>query len=186
YRQTAIRCEAFDRAIDFFKRVTKVHNRSLNARLNLAFAYVDKLPASGDVRQALLGRDAAGEFEKANAIKPTWVAHYTRGFIYLNYPRVFRVARKAIEELEQAIAIAASEPRRPHHARAWVALGDAHYWRFSELAKAREVWAEGLARFPNDEALQERMGKEGMPLRDAIRKTMSPDVRVDTSLAEFR
>ncbi len=186
YRQAAIRCKAVDRSIDFFERLAKEHRQSLSAQLNLAFAYVDKIPTSGDLRQALLGRDAVGEFGKAIAIRPTWVAHYTRGFIYLNYPRVIGVGRKAIADFERALAIQNGEPPRPYHARTYVALGDAHYWRFSDLAKARQIWAEGLAKFPEDEPLRARMAHEGMPLRDIIRKTMNADARIDTSLAELK
>ncbi|HOC19444.1 MAG TPA: hypothetical protein PKK95_14320, partial [Vicinamibacterales bacterium] len=97
-RQAAIRCGAFDRSIDFFKRLARKHPRSASVRLNLALAYVDKIPSAGDLRQALLGRDAIGELGRANEIAPTWIGHYTRGFIYLNYPRAFGGGPKAIAE----------------------------------------------------------------------------------------
>ncbi len=96
------------------------------------------------------------------------------------------VGRKAIADFERALAIQAGEPARPYHARTYVALGDAHYWRFSDLARARQIWAEGLAKFPDDEPLRARMNHEGMPLRDIIRKTMNADARIDTSLAELK
>lgn len=186
YRQAAIRCGAFDRSIEFFKRLAKTHSESVNVRLNLALAYVDKIPTAGDLRQALLGRDAIREFGKANEIRPTWLGHYTRGFIYLNYPRAFGAGPKAVAEFERAIALHSMEQPDLHRARAWVALGDAHYWRLSNLEKAREVWSEGARWFPDDEALRLRLTSAVKPLREIIRKTMNPDVRVDTSLSELR
>ncbi len=183
YRQVVIRCdEGGKRATKFFDRLVKAHPRSAHAWLNAGLAHVDRIPTKGDIRQALLGRGATQRLGRSIDLQPTWVAHYVRGFVYLFYPRVFKVSRKAVADLDAALAIQAKQPLRPCHARTFVALGDAWYWRLDDLPRARLIWAQGLERFPNDPALVARVAKEGMPLRDEIRHSLDADRRVDTSL----
>lgn len=186
YRQVVIGCdEGGKRATKFFDRLAKAHPRSTHAWLNSGLAHVDRIPTKGDIRQALLGRGAAQRLGRSIDLEPTWVAHYVRGFLYLFYPRIFKVSRKAVADLEAALAIQAGQPPRPCHARTFAALGDAWYWRLDDLPRARWLWAQGLERFPNDRALAARVAKRDMPLRDEIRHSLNADRRVDTSLQDL-
>lgn len=185
YRQVAIRCEAFDRSIDFFKRLVARHPASANARMNLGFAFVDKIPVVGDLRQALLGRSAIDQFSKSLDARTTWLACYTRGRIRLFYPDRFGQAKGAVADLERALQVQRAEPARPYHVRTFVTLGDAYYWRVHDLAKARRMWEEGAARFPADRDLRARLDNDVKVMREIVRQAVNADVRIDTSLREL-
>jgi hypothetical protein len=68
--------------------------------------------------------------------------------------------------------------------RVYTALGDG-YSRLENLAKARETWAAGLAKFPHDEGLKERLAKSGEALQDVVTTALTASRRVDTSLSGF-
>lgn len=186
YRQQVLACEAGERATRFLDALTRTHPGAASAWLNAGLAYVDRIPPASDLRQALLGKAATERLGQAVRLRPSWLGHHVRGFVYLFYPRAFGTARKSVAELESALRLARAEPRRPCHARTYVALGDVWYWRLDDLPRARRIWAEGLALFPDDVALRSRVEKQGMPLRDAIRHSLNADRRIDTSLAELR
>src|SRR3954468_6766234 len=57
YRQLIIETGHYDRSIRLFERLTHDPRGGANRYLNLALANVDKVPVSGSVRRALLGRE---------------------------------------------------------------------------------------------------------------------------------
>jgi hypothetical protein len=185
YRQAAIRCEQVDRAVEFFERLVERHPRSTSARLNAGFAFIDKIPTSGDLRQALLGRSAIGQLTKAIELEASWLAYHTRGTVRLYYPNRFGQFNAAVDDLERAMAIVRAGPLRPYHVRTYVALGDACYWRLYDLPRARAIWAEGAARFPWNDALRARLESDVKVMREIVREAVNADVRIDTSLREM-
>ena len=185
YRQTAIRCEQVNRAVEFFERLVERHPGSATARLNAGFAYIDRIPTSGDLRQALLGRSAIRQLTRAIELEASWLAYQTRGTVRLYYPNRFGQFKGAVDDLERAMAIVRAGSSRPYHVRTYVALGDACYWRLHDLPRARAVWAEGAARFPGDDALRARLGSDVKVMREIVREAVNADVRVDTSLREI-
>src|SRR6266545_611880 len=58
YRQLVIEAGRYDRSITLFERLAKDPRGGANRFVNLALANVDKVPVSGSIRRALLGRDA--------------------------------------------------------------------------------------------------------------------------------
>lgn len=184
YRQLITSHEEYDRAISFFKTLAKAHRDVANVQLNLAFAYIDKIPTSGRIRQAFLGKDAIDAFGDAIAIEPTWLAYYTRGFIDLFYDGMFDRARPAIADFEQALALQRHGPRRAYHVRTFMSLGDA-YWKLKDLPHAREAWSDGLKEFPGDLALTARLAAQGRALYTVIESGLDASRRQDTSLKEM-
>ena len=67
--------------------------------------------------------------------------------------------------------------------RVHISLGDA-YWKSDNLEKAREIWKEGLAAFPDSQPLKDRLSKEGDTLQTYIESILDPNKRVDTDLKE--
>src|SRR5439155_20464702 len=163
YRQLMIRCTQYDRAISFFKKLASEHREIASVHLNLALAYIDKIPVSGRIRQAFLGRDAIDELGASIRSQPTWIAYYMRGLVNLYYDRMFNRLRPAIADFEQALALQHTAAKQPFHVRAFVSLGDA-YWKLGDLTRARAIWTDGLKEFPADPALNGRLGKEGRDL----------------------
>ena len=184
YRQLIVSHEEYDRAISFFKTLAKAHRDVANVQLDLAFAYIDKIPTSGRIRQAFLGKDAIDAFGDAIAIEPTWLAYYTRGFIDLFYDGMLNRARPAIADFEQALALQRHGPRRAYHVRTFMSLGDA-YWKLKDLPHAREAWSDGLKEFPGDLALTARLAAEGRALYTVIESGLDASRRQDTSLKEM-
>jgi Flp pilus assembly protein TadD len=183
YRMAVIRAGEYDRAIAFFERLVAAHPKSANAWLNYGYAYVDKIPAAGAISRVILANHSLEKFTKSIELQRAWLALYTRGNSYLYWPPIFGKAPLALADLEEALALVKREPkRRPVHARVYVALGDA-YWRTERPEKARTVWREGAALFPNTPQLQARLARDGDELSTYIYDQLDSNERVDTSLA---
>jgi len=184
YRVVVIQAKEHDRAIKFFEKAVTEHANSANLWLNYGFAYVDKIPVAGSITQVLLANTALSHFTKSIELKPTWIAHYTRGNSYLYWPKIFGRAPLALADLEQAMKIQKADKKRSFHVRAWISLGDA-YWKTDQLDKAKAAWKEGLADFPENEQLKARLARDGDELKAYIDDILDPNKRVDTNLKEL-
>ena len=185
YRQRIIAVEDYDRAIRLFERLSARASTGPNVHISLALAYVDKVPAASPFRRIFLGRDAMRELSRAIEREPGLVAFYIRWLIALYYPEaVFHRARGGIADLERARSLLVALPVQPYHARVYVSLGDG-YWKVHDLARAAATWAEGLRRFPTDQALLIRLSNRGPDLDRLVEHVLDPATRVDTSLREL-
>ena len=184
YRRTVIRLEAYDRAIAFFEKLVASHANAAYAHLNYGFSYVDKVPAAGSITQVILANNALGEFTKSIELRPSWIGLYTRGNSYLYWPKIFGRASLGVADLEAAIEMQKADPKRPYHARTYVALGDGH-WKMDNLDKARAVWSEGLREFPGNPQLAARLAKSGDDLKAVMDDAYDITKRIDTSLEEL-
>ena len=182
YRQLAIAAKDFDRPIDFLEKLSKRTGAGANIYLSLAFAYVDKVPTSGDIRRLYLGRDAMAALTKSIERKPTSLTYYVRGQINLYYNSfIFKRVPRGLQDLKTAIDIATAETPPLVIARSYIAMGDG-YWRLEDRAKAREVWKAAAQRFPDDVELKRRLDDDAEKVRWVVTDALSPGTRVDTSL----
>ena len=184
YRQAIIRHKEFDRSIEFFAKLLANHPKSANLHLNYGFAYVDKIPIAGSITQVILANTALGEFSQAVDLDPSWLAYYTRGASYLFWPKIFKKAPLGLADLEKALAMQKSGPKRAYYVRAYVALGDG-YCKMAEMDKARAAWQEGLRQFPDNPQLKDRLSLQGNELVKLIENNFDPNKRVDTDLREI-
>jgi tetratricopeptide (TPR) repeat protein len=185
YRQQVITDRAYDRAIALFEHLTKRPDAGAHAYLNLAFAYVDKVPASGSIRQAFLGRDAIRALSRSIELAPSELAFFVRGLVNLYYDKaIFHRTDKGVADLEQAWRLAAVHPGAPYLPRILQTLGDG-YFRLDQRDKARQTWRQGLALAPDDEPLRSRAAASDNQARAIIARALDADVRVDTSLREL-
>jgi tetratricopeptide (TPR) repeat protein len=184
YRQAIIRHKEFDRSIEFFAKLLADHPASANLHLNYGFAYVDKIPIAGSITQVILANTALGEFSRAVDLQSSWLAYYTRGASYLFWPKIFNKAPLGVADLEKALAMQQSGPKRPYYVRAYVALGDG-YCKMEEMDKARAAWQEGLRQFPDSSQLKDRLSLHGDELVKLIENNFDPNKRVDTDLREI-
>lgn len=182
YRQAAIAAAEFDRSIDFFAELAEAHPEAAATRLNLGYAHVDKIPAAGAVSQVILANTALNHFSAALELEESWLGRYTRGNSYIHWPPIFGKTRLGIADLERAIELADAMPKKAIHARAWVALGDGH-WRLDDLARAREIWRQGLERYPGDADLQARLAREDEALEEFLDAHYALGEKVDTDLS---
>jgi len=183
YRQLLIGGAYFDRAIGLFEKLAGSKSAGPNVRMNLALAYVDKVPSSNDFRRAHLGFGAIDALTKSIAERPTVLAYYIRGFVNLHFDHgLFHRTDKGIADLEQARALTTSDTPTALAARVWVTLGDA-YWRMKEQPKARELWTSAAARYPSDPEVKVRVTGSDLELDRYIAHVFHLATRVDTSLA---
>jgi tetratricopeptide (TPR) repeat protein len=180
YRQMAIATRQFDRSIDFLERLADKKGSGPNIKLSLALAYVDKVPAAGDIRKLYLGRDAVNSLTKAIAQQPTPLAYYIRGLINLYYNNfIYHRIPRGIEDFEKALSLAT--PETPMIWRAYVSMGDG-YWRLDQKDKAREIWRKGLDRFPGTPDLRRRLDGDEAATGVIVDHALDANNRVDTSL----
>jgi tetratricopeptide (TPR) repeat protein len=184
YRQAIIRDKEFDRSIEFFGKMVASNPNSANIHLNYGFAYVDKIPTAGSITQVLLANTALGEFSRAVELQPSWLDYYTRGASYLFWPKVFNRAPLGVADLEKALALQRSGPKRPYYLREYIALGDG-YCKTEQMDKARATWQEGLRQFPDNQQLKDRLALNGDQLTKLIENNFDPNKRVDTDLRDI-
>jgi len=173
-----------DRAIKLFKRLVAQYPEAVNARMNYAYAFVDKIPTAGAITQVILANTALTHFTAALELEETWLGLYTRGNSYIYWPPIFGRTRLGIADLEKAVAMSRGKPDRSYFALAYAALGDGH-WRLDEKEEARSVWREGLERFPGDERLTTRLEKSDEEMDAFVTEHFDPNTRVDTDLREL-
>jgi tetratricopeptide (TPR) repeat protein len=176
YRQAVIESEAYDRCLDFFEELTRLHPASPNLLLNYGYAHVDKIPTEGAITGVILANTALTHFTTAIELSESWLARYTRGNSYLYWPTIFGRTRQGIADLERAVELSGQVEKRPFHAHAYAALGDG-YWRLGEYEKMRDVWRTGLELFPGDPDLQE--------LEAFYEEHFAMTTRVETDLREL-
>jgi len=185
YRQLVIETGRYDRSIKLFERLARDPRGGANRFLNLALANVDKVPVSGSVRRALLGRDALDALTRAIAIEPTDLAYLIRGLVNLYYDQfVFHRTDKAVADLEVARKLASVHPQVAYMPRILVALGDG-YWRLRQHDKARDIWRGGLAAWPDTDGFRVRLNAPDSEIPDIIERALDAGVRVDTTLREL-
>ena len=184
YRHAVIRAGAYDRALDFFGKLVADHPGSAFAWLNYGYVYVDKMPSAGAITQVILANDALQQFTRSIELKASWIALYTRGNSYLYWPKIFARGPLAVADLERAVAISKSEPKRAYQAHAYAALGEA-YWRTDQPEQARATWQEGARLFPQDAVLKALLSRQGDELEAYIADQVDRTKRVDTDLREL-
>jgi tetratricopeptide (TPR) repeat protein len=173
--------EDFDRPIKFFERLVSANPAAANAYLNYGLAYVDKVPVVDVFTRVGVANSALAQLSKSIELRPSWAGYYTRGFNYLFWPKFFDRAKLGVADLETAVKLQESGPRRAYQVHTWVVLGDG-YWKTDQLEKARSAWSEGLKKFPDTTALQERLSKQGDDLKALIQDSLDFKKRVDTNL----
>jgi tetratricopeptide (TPR) repeat protein len=185
YRQLVIDTGRYDRSIKLFERLARDSRGGANRFLNLALASVDKVPVSGSVRRALLGRDALDALTHAIALEPTDLAYLIRGLVNLYYDQfVFHRTDKGVADLETARRLAAAHPQIGYTPRILLALGDG-YWRLHQPEKARDTWREGLDGWPEVDGFRVRLNARDEAIPDIIERALDAGVRVDTTLREL-
>jgi tetratricopeptide (TPR) repeat protein len=173
--------EDFDRPIKFFQQIVTKNPTAANAFLNYGLAYVDKIPVVDALTRVSVANAALAQFSKSLELRPSWAGYYTRGTSYLFWPRFFGRVKLGVADLETAVKMQSTGPKKPYFSHAWIALGEG-YWKMDRLDKARAAWNEGLKEFPDTPALRERLRLQGDDLKALIQSKFDFKKRVDTDL----
>ena len=186
YRQLVIASGDFDRSIHVLQALARRTAAGPNVHISLGLAYVDKVPTSGEIRRLYLARDAINEATRAIEREPTVLAYYMRGQINLYFnTRIFHRTQTGIDDLRRALSLVTPQTPAGAAAHVYAALGDG-YWKLDDRETARDVWRHGAARYPDDPRLKARLSVTDTQVADVVRAALSPNHRVDTTLAEHR
>ncbi len=129
-------------------------------RVDLGNAYLQKLMRSNLVEQGKWAMKADSSFDTALTLDPQhWEARFTKAVSYTHWPAITGKPGLAIGEFQTLIAQQNAGPKKPHHAMAYLYLGNMHE-SAGDLAKAKEVWAQGASMFPDNAALQAQMASK--------------------------
>lgn len=187
YRRICVNSATQQRAIDFLEAQVKQHPNSVTLHLNLALAYVDKMPTAGlgIVGQGLLSNRSIGELNRVLELTPdSWVAMYGRALNHLHWPSALRHAPRAIEGFKSCLRLQESispEALEPHHLLPYLGLGDA-FVKNDEIDEARKIWQAAAALFPGDSRLVHRQRLTNETLRAFVRDERGLEKPIDTDL----
>jgi len=182
YRQAAIAENAYNRAIGLFERLSERPNAGPHVYLSLALAYIDKIPSVGAFSRISIGNKATKAVTRSIELERSPVAYAVRGMVNLRFEKgFFHRTPQGVADLEEARRLSA--PRSAYMAQILVALGDG-YWRLKNRTKAREIWRDGSAVFPNDAQLRQRVSSPDEAVTGIVDRTLDAGARVDTSLRE--
>jgi tetratricopeptide (TPR) repeat protein len=191
YRSRCAAYDQHDRSIKFFQDVLAKEPGSQRARLELACAFVDKIPTCGGmaaiVSKGTLARKSLDQLDAYLAKEAdSWIGHYTRGMNHLHWPRALMHSADASKDFAKCIELqekSGSGVTRPHYLRTHVCLGDA-YTKNRQIEKARAVWQQGLKVFPDSKDLKDRLAiKDDGQLLKLVESQRSLEHPVDTDLS---
>ena len=189
YRSRCADYDQHDRAVKFFQEILAHAPSHQRARLELACAFVDKIPTCGGmaaiVSKGTLARKSLDQLDAYLAADPnSWVGHYTRGMNHLHWPRALRHSGDAAKDFARCVEMQERAGQaKPFHLRAYLGLGDA-YAKNRQLDKARPAWRQGLKVFPASSELKDRLAiKEDKQLLKFVETQRSLDRPIDTDLS---
>jgi tetratricopeptide (TPR) repeat protein len=186
-RLASARFKEYDRPIRFFERLASANGPLPEPQLQLALAYVDKMPdhMMGLVGQSKLSNLSIAKLESilkddpelAGKTETRWAALYALGLNHLYWPKAMKHAPLAIDAFKQCLALQTEamtvpaeqddRPRRegplrqkPYFVLPWIALGDA-YVKDGKHESARAIWREALGALPDDPRLKSRLAVAG-------------------------
>lgn len=188
YRKRCADYGQVDRAIRFFKDLVAKKPDLLRPRIELACAYVDKIPSQGGiaaiVSKGTLARKSLDQLDLVLEKDPdSWAASYARGMNHLHWPRALRHSDNAVADFKRCLALQKSETQKPYYVRTFIAMGDA-YGKAKQYDEAREAWRQGLLLFPQSQELRERIKlRDDDQLLDYIESKRSLEAPIDTDLS---
>lgn len=183
YRLLCIRQDVIDRSIGFLEGRVAADPKSRLLRINLALAYVDKIPAMGPIGQARLSQKSVHQLESVLSDRPSdWLARYSVAMNYLHWPTILARLPLSVKAFQQCRELqeSASEPK-PHFVLTYIGLGDAHALD-GNIDEAREVWQAGLAHFPKSPALRQRLIQPETEVQQFVENKRRLDLRIDTDM----
>lgn len=189
YRARCADHDQHDRSIRFFQSLVAAEPGNWRARIELACAFVDKIPTCGGmaaiVSKGTLARKSLDQLDAVLAKEPdSWVGLYTRGMNHLHWPRALRHSDDAVADLERCAHLQERSGRlEPHHLRIYVCLGDA-YTKAKEYDRARQAWRRGLKYFAAARELTDRLQiKDATGLLKYVESQRSLEKPIDTDLS---
>jgi tetratricopeptide (TPR) repeat protein len=188
YRRACVGAGEYQRAIDFLEKEVEAHADVMALRLNLALAYVDKMPypGYGIVSQGLLSNRSIRELNVVLERDPgSWAAMYGRAMNHLHWPRALMHSSQAIDDFQACLRMQSAVPAaklRLHNLLPYLGLGDAQV-KNGRLDAARRTWKEAQKLFPGDPRLTKRLSLGDDDLRKFVEEERGLARPIDTDLS---
>lgn len=177
YRATAVSVKQYDRPIKYLNaQIDRLPAPPNELRFNLAFAYIDKIPAVGPMGAGFLSKNAIKQFQTVLDREPdNWIANYGIGMNYLHWPEYFEKQDESMRYFDKCLEIQArSTQRPPYFVLTAIRLGDG-YAKAGQVEKARAAWQAGLKEFPGFSDLTSRLALSDADTVAVIKEMYNPN-----------
>ena len=191
YRTLCVELGEHERSVLFFEQFVEEHPTVRNPRLQLAAAYVDKMPCCGGmaavVSKGTLARQALDQIDMLiDADETWWVAVYSRAMNHLHWPRALKHSADSARDFRRCIELQMTDGppnARSYFVRAYVGLGDA-LAKDGHFHEAKQAWKEGIEAFPANRELEERLAlKTAEEARAYVEKVRNLEQQIDTDFS---
>jgi tetratricopeptide (TPR) repeat protein len=151
-----------DALIAMFEARAEENKNDPDAQLDVGHAYLQKIFEVGDGPAAgLWAGKADASFDRALAIDDHhWQARSSKAVSLSFWPPIFGKQKESIQHFEILVAQQEAGGLEDKHSQTYLLLGNL-YHQTGQGEKATAIWQQGLANFPDDEALQGQLGGGG-------------------------
>jgi tetratricopeptide (TPR) repeat protein len=141
-----------------YEKRAKANPNDPDAQAELADAYIRKTQEVGQGAEAGKWATKADKaYDAALALDPDhWDARFGKAISLSFWPPIFGKQPQAIKEFETLLASQSKRPAQPSHAQTYLMLGNL-YAQSGKADKALEIWQQGLAAFPDNAALKDKI-----------------------------
>lgn len=190
YRSHCRSIDAHDRAVRFLRKLSDKQSQNNDLKIELACAYVDKIPTCGGlaaiVSKGSLANKAINVLNDVIEENPkNWLALYCRAMNHLHWPRALRHSDDAVADFQKCLdlqQVNGATAEKSYHVRTYLGLGDA-YAKMKSYTEARRAWNDGLRLFPQDPGLNRRLGiTDDDKLFDFVMEQRSLENPIDSDL----
>ncbi len=144
-----------DEAIAKFEALAKASPQDTKVQMDLAQAYLAYVNMDQTKYQYSMKADSV--FDEVLALDERhWEARFTKAMSYTFWPDFLGKKKDAISHFETLVTQQESMPAQSHEAQTYLYLGNMLEAR--DLAKAKEIWAKGARRHPDNQDLKKRAG----------------------------
>lgn len=144
-----------DEVVKKFEALAAANPQDTKLQMDLANAYLAYVQMDPSKWQNSMKADQV--FDKVLAIDDKhWEARFTKAMSYTFYPDFLGKKKDAITHFQTLVQQQEQMPVEPYQAQTYLYLGNLLEAR--DPAKAREMWAKGAARHPDNAELAKRLG----------------------------
>ena len=148
-----------DEAIAWLELNADENSNDPDAQVEVASAYIQKIFEVGDGPEAgLWAGKADSAYDRALELDSEhWDARFNKAISLSFWPPIFGKQSEAIGNFETLIGQQQNGAPEQRFAQTYVLLGNL-YTQTGQLDKAGAIWNQGLALFPDDESLNDKLG----------------------------
>ncbi|MCE9592559.1 MAG: tetratricopeptide repeat protein [Planctomycetes bacterium] len=147
-----------DEVVAEYERRAEADPKNPDLHSELGSAYIQKIFASSQGPESgKWAMKADGAFDHALELDPQhWEARYSKAISLSFWPPIFGKQAEAIHNFEILVEQQSHGPSAPQFANTHLCLGNL-YQQSGQMDKAKAAWQQGLALFPDDAELKQKL-----------------------------